>query len=374
MSMEKKKGFWSGVLDKFKSGFKGEKVEKDEKEREQKEAESESLSKEDSEEEPSKEGFLSKLKPSGWFYRLKQGLDKTRRNFVFKITGLFRLRNVIDEDFWEELEEILITSDVGLETTQFIVDSMKEAVEEHYISEPSHLLDVMKEKLAEIFEEHSSAMNVKPNRLNVIMVVGVNGTGKTTSIAKIANRFMMEGKKVIVAAADTFRAAAIEQLEVWGRKLGLDIIKHKEGSDPAAVVFDAVNAAKSRGADVLIIDTAGRLHSKVNLMKELEKIKRVVQKNVPDAPHETLLVLDATTGQNALVQARTFSQFVDVTGIVLTKLDGTAKGGIIIGIAHELGIPVKFIGVGEGIYDLRPFEARPFLDALFSTKEAEAEV
>jgi fused signal recognition particle receptor len=307
--------------------------------------------------------------PTGWFKKLSRGLDKTRKSFVFKMKGLFRLRNVIDEEFWEELEDILITADVGLETTEYIVGEMKKAVDEHYISEPSQLLEVMKEKLRSILDEKPAELNTQKNDLTVIMVVGVNGTGKTTSIAKIANRLKEQGKKVIIAAADTFRAAAIEQLEVWTNKVGLELVKHKEGADPAAVVFDAVNAAKARKADVLIIDTAGRLHSKVNLMKELEKIKRVIKRSVTDAPHETLLVLDATTGQNALIQTKTFREFVDISGIVLTKLDGTAKGGMIIGIVHEQGIPVKFIGVGETVDDLRPFESKQFIDALFSESD-----
>jgi fused signal recognition particle receptor len=320
------------------------------------------------EEEKSKPagGFFDKIKPANWFNRLKEGLDKTRKNLVFKMKGLFRLRESIDDDFWEELEEILLTADVGIETTEYVIEQMKAAVNEHYIEKPEQLYEVMKDKLSLILDQGETELNTSSNGLTVILVLGVNGVGKTTSIAKIANRYMQEGKQVLVAAADTFRAAAIEQLEVWGRKLDLEIIRHKEGSDPSAVVFDAVSAASARKADVLIIDTAGRLHSKVNLMKELEKIKKVIQKTIPDGPHETLLVLDSTNGQNALVQARTFKQSMKITGIILTKLDGTAKGGIVISIVHDLGIPIKFIGVGEGVYDLRPFEARNFLDALFA--------
>lgn len=311
-------------------------------------------------------GVFDKIKPSNWFNRLKEGLEKTRKNFVFKMKGLFRLRNVIDEDFWDELEEILLMADVGIKTTDYIINQMKKAVDEHYIEQPSHLYEVMKDKLASILQKEDTELKLKASGLSVILVIGVNGSGKTTSIAKIANRLIQEGKKVIIAAADTFRAAAIEQLEVWARKLDLEIIKHREGADPSAVVFDAINASIAREADVLIIDTAGRLHSKVNLMKELEKIRKVIQRSIPDAPHETLLVLDSTNGQNAMVQAETFKKAMDITGIVLTKLDGTAKGGIIISIAHELGIPIKFIGVGEGVYDLRPFDSRYFLDALFA--------
>ncbi len=314
-----------------------------------------------------------KKAPAGWFQRLRQGLDKTRKSLVFKVKGLLRLRNVIDEDFWEELEDILITADVGLKTTDHIVSRMREEVEEKLISEPAHLFEVMKEELCRVLEQKDTSLHLESGGLSVIMVVGVNGTGKTTSIAKLANRLTQQGRKVIIAAADTFRAAAIEQLEVWSKRLDLDLIKHREGADPAAVVFDGVEAARARGADVLIVDTAGRLHSKVNLMKELEKIKRVIEKQVPGALRETLLVLDATTGQNALIQAKTFRDFVDLSGIVLTKLDGTAKGGVIIGIVHEMGIPVKFIGIGEGIYDLRPFESRDFLEALFSDNDREEE-
>jgi len=317
-------------------------------------------------------GVLEKFKPAGWFNRLKKGLEKTRKNFVFKMKGLFRLRNVIDDDFWDELEEILLTADVGIETTDFIIKKMKKAVDEHYIEVPSHLYEVMKNEIGAILEKEDTKMNICEDGLSIILVIGVNGSGKTTSIAKIANRLMQENKKVIVAAADTFRAAAIEQLEVWTRKLGLDIIKHKEGADPSAVVYDSVTAALARRADALIIDTAGRLHSKVNLMKELEKIIRVIKRSVPDGPQEILLVLDATNGQNALVQAKTFQKAMPITGIILTKLDGTAKGGIIISIVNELHIPVKFIGVGEGVYDLRPFESQYFLDALFSDDGAQA--
>ncbi|MCD4783311.1 MAG: signal recognition particle-docking protein FtsY [Candidatus Eremiobacteraeota bacterium] len=319
-------------------------------------------------------GVFDKLKPQNWFNKLKKGLDKTRKGFVFKMKGLFRLRDVIDDDFWDELEEILLTADVGMDTTEYIIEEMKEAVDEHYIEQPSHLYEVMKDKLSEIMEKENSDMIMNEDGLTIILVVGVNGTGKTTSIAKMANRYMQEGKKVIIAAADTFRAAAIEQLEVWTRKLDIEIIKHKEGSDPSAVVYDAVVASLARRADVLIIDTAGRLHSKVNLMNELQKIRKVIKRNCPEGPHETLLVLDATNGQNALVQAKTFQKAIDITGIVLTKLDGTARGGIIIAIVHDLNVPVKFIGVGEGVYDLRPFDARNFLDALFAEESEPAEV
>ena len=353
-----------GFLEKF--------IPKKESPRESEPEKDSSINKPQEEAKP-KKGFFENLKPQNWFNKLKEGLEKTRKNFVFKMKGLFRLRNVIDEEFWEELEEILLTADVGFDTTEYIVDEMKKAVDEHLIEEPSHLYEVMKDKLGAILEQQDTAIHLKEEGLSIILVIGVNGTGKTTSIAKIANRYMQEGKKVIVAAADTFRAAAIEQLEVWGRKIGLEIVKHKEGADPSAVVFDAVSAALARKADILIIDTAGRLHSKVNLMKELEKINRIIRKNVPDGPHETLLVLDSTNGQNAMVQAKTFQKSMKLDGIVLTKLDGTAKGGIVISIVNELKIPVKYIGVGEGAYDLRPFDSKFFLDALFSDDSNEEE-
>ncbi len=300
-------------------------------------------------------GFLSKL---------KEGLQKTRSGFVDKVQELVTGRKRIDEEFYEELEEIMIEADMGAETSLQLVEDVRAIVKERKISEPSELQNVLKEKIREILGEGTTELNLIENELSVIMVVGVNGVGKTTTIGKLANNLKTKGKKVILAAGDTFRAAAIDQLEIWGNRIGVDVIKHTEGADPAAVAFDAVQAAKARKADVLIIDTAGRLHTKSNLMAELNKVVRIIQREIPAAPHEVLLVLDATTGQNAISQAKIFGEAANVTGIALTKLDGTAKGGVILGIKAELNIPVKFIGIGEQIDDLKDFNAQEFATAL----------
>ena len=300
-------------------------------------------------------GFLSKL---------KEGLQKTRSGFVDKVQELVTGRKKIDEEFYEELEEIMIEADMGAETSLQLVEDVRVIVKERKISEPTELQNVLKEKIRDILGEGTTELNLVPNELSVIMVVGVNGVGKTTTIGKLANNLKTKGKKVILAAGDTFRAAAIDQLEIWGNRVGVDVIKHTEGADPAAVAFDAVQASKARKADVLIIDTAGRLHTKSNLMAELNKVVRVIQREIPAAPHEVLLVLDATTGQNAISQAKIFGEAANVTGIALTKLDGTAKGGVILGIKAELNIPVKFIGIGEQIDDLKDFNAQEFATAL----------
>jgi len=308
-----------------------------------------------------------------WFEAVAKGLDKTRAGLVTKVASLFRMHGKVDEALWEELEDILITSDVGTAATEKIIDQLREIVKEKKLTTAEPLLEEMRTILggvlnydgADVPEEPADPLNIEEGRLNVILMVGVNGTGKTTTTAKLTHRLKSKGHKVILAAADTFRAAAIDQLLVWGTRLGVDVIHQNEGSDPAAVVFDAVNAAKARKADVLIVDTAGRLHSKVNLMEELRKIRRVLTREIPDAPHETLLVLDATTGQNAVNQARTFNDVANLTGLVLAKLDGTAKGGIVIAISQEFQIPVKYIGLGEKIEDLRVFHPKPFLSALF---------
>ncbi|MBM3461079.1 MAG: signal recognition particle-docking protein FtsY [Armatimonadetes bacterium] len=302
--------------------------------------------------------------------RLKDGLKRTRDGLMGGVMDLFRGKR-IDEDFWESLEEILITSDVGVATSTQIVDRLRAAVKEQKITEPAALTDILREDLTGILKTVESDLMLESG-LTVIMVVGVNGTGKTTTIGKLAWRLKSEGKKVMLAAADTFRAAAMDQLQIWADRVGVDIIRLGENADPAAVAYDAVTAAQARGMDVLIIDTAGRLHNKVNLMEELKKVRRVVTRQIPSAPHETLLVLDATTGQNALQQAKTFGQAVDVSGLVLAKLDGTARGGIVIAIAQELGTPVKFIGIGEAMDDLRAFEATEFVNALFVTTEEAA--
>ena len=303
---------------------------------------------------------------SGFFNRLVSGLTKTRDSIVSGIDSVFRGFSQIDEDFYEELEEVLVMGDIGVATTEKIIDQLKDKVKELKIKEPMEcrqlLMDTIKEQLnvadaAYEFEDQTS----------VVFIIGVNGVGKTTTIGKLAGQFREKDKKVVIAAADTFRAAAGEQLKEWANRAGADMVGGQEGSDPAAVVFDAVAAAKSRGADILLCDTAGRLHNKKNLMDELGKINRVIDQGYPEAYRETLVVLDATTGQNALVQAREFNETANITGAILTKMDGTAKGGIAIAIQAELGIPVKYIGVGESIDDLQKFDADEFVEALFYT-------
>ncbi len=299
----------------------------------------------------------------GFFDKLKQGLKKTKDALFGKVHDLFISMRKVDEDLLEELEEILITSDVGVETTEKIIAKLRRRIQENRITESEDAYNALKDVIGEMIDDGEPLdLSTKPA---VVLVIGVNGVGKTTSIAKIAYYLKGQGKKVMLAAADTFRAAAIDQLGIWADRIGVDMIKHDEGSDPASVVYDAAAAAKARGADVLIIDTAGRLHNKKNLMEELAKINRVVGKELPDAARETLLVLDATTGQNAVIQAKEFSNTADITGLVLTKLDGTAKGGIVISVKDELGIPVKFIGVGEKADDMQPFVAADFINALF---------
>jgi fused signal recognition particle receptor len=300
--------------------------------------------------------------------KFKEGLTKTRDNFANKVNDLVARYRKVDEEFFEELEEILIQADVGFNTVMELVDELKMEAKRRNIQDTSELQSVISEKLIEIYEggeEGAQDINMQDG-LTVILFVGVNGVGKTTTIGKLAHKFKSEGKKVLLAAGDTFRAGAIEQLEVWGERVGVDVIKQGEGSDPAAVMFDAIQAARARNVDVLLCDTAGRLQNKVNLMKELEKVKRVIEREIPGAPHEVLLVLDATTGQNALIQAKQFKEVTNVTGIVLTKLDGTAKGGIVLAIRNELNIPVKFVGLGEKMDDLQPFDAEKYVYGLFS--------
>ena len=297
----------------------------------------------------------------GFFEKLKNGLFKSKNSFFSGIAGLFR--NGIDEDTLDELEETLIAADVGFETTELIIDRLRELTKEEKIKNADKALDALKGILLDMIGENVPLqLDTVPS---VILVIGVNGVGKTTSIAKIANNLKSNGKKVVLAAADTFRAGAIDQLQIWADRIGVDLIKQSEGSDPAAVVFDAVNAARKRNADVLIVDTAGRLHNKKNLMNELAKINRVIDRELPEASRETLLVLDSTTGQNAVNQAKEFKNAADITGLVVTKLDGTAKGGIIFSIKQELDIPVKYIGVGEQVDDLQPFDGEQFVEALF---------
>lgn len=298
-----------------------------------------------------------------FFNKIGEGLKKTRDSFAGKITELTNSFTKIDEDFFEELEEMLILADVGAETSVKITELLRAKIKKSGGTDPETIKGYLKEIIAEILEGES-ALNLE-TKPSVILVIGVNGAGKTTTIGKMAAGLKAEGKKVILAAADTFRAAAIDQLVVWGERAGVDVIRQTEGADPAAVVYDALAAGKARGADVIICDTAGRLHNKKNLMEELAKISRIIARELPESSTEVLLVLDATTGQNAISQAHSFKEVAGLTGIVLTKLDGTAKGGVIIGIKEELGVPVKFIGIGEKVEDLKVFDAKEFADALF---------
>lgn len=308
----------------------------------------------------------------GFFSRLKEGLAKTRDNLVSGIDSIFRGFSEIDEDFYEELEEVLIMADIGVATTEKIIENLRQKVKEQKIKE----IEVCRQLLIDSIKEQ---MRVDENsydfekEVSVVMLIGVNGVGKTTSVGKLAGQFKNNGKRVVLAAADTFRAAAIEQLTEWAGRAGVEIISGQQGGDPASVVFDAVNAAKARNADVLICDTAGRLHNKKNLMEELKKINRIIDREFPDAHRETLVVLDGTTGQNALAQAKQFNEVADITGIILTKLDGTAKGGIAIAIQSEMNIPVKYIGIGEKIDDLQKFDADSFVDALFEVQKTSTE-
>lgn len=301
--------------------------------------------------------------------KYEKGLEKTRKTFGQRLNELFANFRSVDEDFFEELEETLIGADVGFDTSLKITEALRQEVKLRNVKKPAQVQNTIIEKMVDLYEEaginENNAINLQPNGLTVILFVGVNGVGKTTSIGKLAHQYKLEGKKVLMAAADTFRAGAIDQLVVWGERAGVEVVRGNAGGDPAAVVFDAVERAKAEQADVLLVDTAGRLQNKVNLMKELEKIKRVIQREIPDAPHEVLLVVDATTGQNAMTQAKQFKETTDVTGLVLTKLDGTAKGGIVIAIRNELHLPVKLVGLGEGINDLKPFNANDFAMGLF---------
>lgn len=304
----------------------------------------------------------------GFFTRLKEGLSKTKQEFSDRINNVFAAFTKIDEELFEELEEILIMADVGFETTEKILDQLREQVKKKAITDPALVKDELVEVITRILTQTDNAMHLD-TKPAVMVVVGVNGVGKTTSIGKIAGYYQNSGKKVLLAAADTFRAAAAEQLQIWAQRAGADIICHQEGADPGAVVFDAVNAAKTRGADLVICDTAGRLHNKKNLMDELHKIIRIIDREAPEADKEVLLVLDATTGQNALQQAKMFDATTGLTGLILTKLDGTAKGGVVIGLSDTQSLPVKFIGVGEQMEDLQPFDAADFAKALFDQNQ-----
>ena len=307
-------------------------------------------------------------KKQGFFSRLVAGLTKTRDSFVSGIDSIFSGFSSIDDDFYEEIEEILIMGDIGVRATQEILENLQQKVKENHIKQPEECKELLIQSIKEQMEVGETAYRFEHEK-SVVLVVGVNGVGKTTSVGKLAGKLKAQGRKVVLAAADTFRAAAGAQLEEWAHRAGVDIIGGQEGADPAAVVYDAVAAARARKADVLLCDTAGRLHNKKNLMEELKKINRIIDKEYPDAFRETLVVLDGTTGQNALAQAKQFMEVADITGIILTKMDGTAKGGIAVAIQSELGIPVKYIGVGETIDDLQKFDSEQFVDALFSTRE-----
>ena len=323
------------------------------------EIEAENSSEEDNDEAPNEDkGKVN------FFKKLMSGLDKTRKEVGIKINTVMGNYVKIDDDMLEDLEDILISADVGMDTTMKLIDNLRETIIKEKINDPSKVKDILKSETKKLMNEelNKGISDISPS---IILVVGVNGVGKTTTIGKVAKRYKDEGKSVLIAAADTFRAAAIDQLKEWGNRVNVDVISHSEGQDPAAVVFDAITAAKSRNAEILIVDTAGRLHNKANLMKELEKINRIIDKKYPEAYRETLLVLDATTGQNAMNQAKTFKEAVNITGIALTKLDGTAKGGVVIALQSELQIPIKLVGVGEGIYDLQDFNLDNFLQGIF---------
>lgn len=307
---------------------------------------------------------------SGFFSKLKNGLSKTRNSFVSGIDNIFSGFSEIDDDFYEELEEQLIMADIGMENSMRIIEELQEKVKEEKIKEASECRTVLMDTIKEQMKVHENAYDFE-NKKSVVLFIGVNGVGKTTSVGKLAGQLKKDGKKVLLAAADTFRAGAIDQLKEWSTRAGVDIIAGQEGADPAAIVFDAVAAAKARNTDVLLCDTAGRLHNKKNLMAELHKIYKIIENEYSEAHLETFIVVDGTTGQNALVQAKQFSEVADITGVILTKLDGTAKGGIAIAIQSELNIPVKYIGIGEKIDDLQKFDANEFVDALFDVAEAD---
>ena len=307
----------------------------------------------------------SDTESKGFFERLKAGLARTRNAFIKNIDNILLGERVISQNLFEELEETLIMADVGPVFTYELIEKMKEQAKRNELGNAEILRKVLRDAITDTLRKSEAPLQIPTNELFTIMVVGVNGTGKTTTIGKLANTLKKDGTSVMLVAADTFRAAAIEQLEVWSQRVNAPLIKQKTGADPSAVVFDAIVAAKARKADAVIIDTAGRLHTKVNLMEELKKMKRIIERELPGAPHEILLVLDATTGQNAVVQAKIFNDEIGVTGIILTKLDGTAKGGVIIGIAKELNIPIRYIGIGERLDDLKIFKSAEFVDALF---------
>ncbi len=358
MEPQEKKGFFRGLIEKISGAdpAEGSRVSPDSISPEPISAHTST--------EPEPAGQETQVKP-GFFERLKSGLKKTKDGLVGRIDVLVLGKKTIDADTLEELEEILITSDIGVKTTVELIRTLEQRLGRNELKDGEALREALKEEiLARLVAQHRP-LDFGSAKPFVLLVIGVNGVGKTTTIGKLASRFSDSGNKVLLAAADTFRAAAAEQLIVWGDRSGVDVIRHKEGADPSAVVFDACKAAVARGVDILIIDTAGRLHTKVNLMEEMKKIRRVIEREIPGAPHETLLVLDAATGQNAVSQTRIFKEAAGVTGLAVTKLDGTAKGGILVAVSHEFALPVRFIGVGESIEDLRDFDPQDFTDALF---------
>ncbi len=304
-------------------------------------------------------------KKLGFFKKLQNSLSKTRKNITGKIESLVKNSKKLDDDFWDELEEILIQADCGVKVAVELVENMRANAKKNKLDDPSLVMGLLQEEVVRLMGSESEPLNIPEGEPAVILVVGVNGAGKTTSIAKLAYRFKSENRRVLISAADTFRAAAIDQLQIWADRIGVELIRHQEGADPGAVVFDSLNAARARHTDVLLIDTAGRLQNKTNLMKEIGKVRKIIERENPSAPHEVLLVLDATTGQNAISQARIFEEATGVTGLILTKLDGTAKGGIVLAVAKELDIPVKLVGIGEGLEDLRDFSPQVFARALF---------
>lgn len=339
---DEKKGFFKGILDKI-TGDKPVDVE----------------------EKPFIEERVEPVEKAGFFDRLKQGLTKTHESIVGRIDTLLLGKKQIDADTLEELEEILITADIGVKTTVELIRILEQRLKRNELQDGEALKAALKKEIADRLIQVDSPLDVSIARPFVILVIGVNGVGKTTTIGKLAAQYRLAGKKVLLAAGDTFRAAAAEQLEIWGERVGAEVVRHKEGADPSAVAFDACKAAVARACDVLLIDTAGRLHTKVNLMEEMKKIRRVIEREIPGAPHETLLVLDAATGQNALSQASLFKEAAQVTGLILTKLDGTAKGGVVVAVSHEFSLPVRYIGVGESVEDLREFEPQQFVEAIF---------
>ncbi|MFH1453073.1 MAG: signal recognition particle-docking protein FtsY [Armatimonadota bacterium] len=302
---------------------------------------------------------------NSWHEKLKTGLSKTKAILLTDVKDLVGLGTEINDELWEEFTDILVASDFGVKASNKVIDDLKLLVKENKIKERAQLLEKFKQELKVVLESNTNGIILKENKLNIFLVIGINGVGKTTSIAKLAHNYLQQGKKVVLACADTFRAAAGDQLQIWAKRLNIDLIKYEEGSDPAAVVFDGIKAAQSREADLLIVDTAGRLHTKVNLLEELKKIDRIIKREAPDSHRETLLVLDANIGQNSFNQAKVFQEAMELTGVVLTKLDSTARGGMVFSIKNELGIPIKFIGVGETLDDLKEFNPGEFVDALF---------